>query len=247
MMECKKSYRFAAWLLTVLLIGIFAAPASGLSLSLEAIIKGVEKRYSALGFSARFYQTSVLKALDITESASGMLVVRKPGMMRWEYEDPDRQLVITDGTSLWIYRPDDNQVMTGRAPSFFGDGKGAGFLSDIERVRRNFTITLDGLTENSQYRLKLLPKKKTFDIATIYLTVSPETFDVVEVVTLNDYEDETRIRLSDIQHREELEEALFHFKIPKDADIVKMDESNISILKAEKSEDGRISSQISNQ
>ena len=69
-----------------------------------------------------------------------------------------------------------------------------------------------------------MPKKKTFNIATIYLTVSPKTFDVVEVVTYNEYEDETRIRLSDIQHREELEEALFHFTVPKDADIVKIDE-----------------------
>jgi len=224
MMERKKTYRLAAWFLTVFLIGIFATASSGLSLSLEAIINGVEKRYSALGFSARFYQTSTLKAMKITESASGMLVVKKPGMMRWEYEDPERQLVVTDGTNLWIYRPEDNQVMIGKAPSFFGDGKGAGFLSDMERVRQNFAISLDGLTENSQYRLKLLPKKKTFNIATIYLTVSPKTFDVVEVATYNEYEDETRIRLSDIQHREELEEALFHFKVPKDADIVKMDE-----------------------
>jgi outer membrane lipoprotein carrier protein len=224
MIERKKTDCPVAWFLTVLFIGIFATASSGFSLSLEEIIKGVETRYSGLGFSARFYQTSTLKAMEITESASGMLIVRKPGMMRWEYEDPDRQLVVTDGTKLWIYRPDDNQVMIGKAPSFFGDGKGAGFLSDIERVRQNFTISLDGLTENSQYRLKLLPQKKTFDIATIYLVVAPNTFDVVEIVTLNDYEDETRIRFSDIQHRAELETALFNFKIPKDADILKMDE-----------------------
>jgi outer membrane lipoprotein carrier protein len=145
-------------------------------------------------------------------------------MMRWEYEKPERQLVVTDGTSLWVYRPDDNQVMVGKAPSFFGDGKGAGFLSDIERVRENFTITLEGMTQKSEYRLKLLPKKKTFDIAVIYLAVSSDTFDVVEVVTYNEYEDETRIRLSDIQHRKDLEDDLFRFKIPEGADIVKMDE-----------------------
>ena len=35
-------------------------------LSLEEILKRLESRYSAPGFSARFFQTSTLKAMDIT-------------------------------------------------------------------------------------------------------------------------------------------------------------------------------------
>lgn len=224
MLKWKRFNRLTVLCSAALLIGIMGSPSHALSLTLEEIIKGVEKRYSASGFLARFFQASTLKAMEITENAAGMLMAKKPGMMRWEYEDPERQLVITDGKSLWVYRPDDNQVMVGKAPTFFGDGKGAGFLSDIERVRENFTITLEGMTQKSQYRLKLLPKKKTFDIATIYLSVSPDTFDVVEIATYNEYEDETRILLNDIQHREDLDDALFRFKIPEGADIVKMDE-----------------------
>jgi len=26
-------------------------------------------------------------------------------MMRWEYEKPERQVIITDGKKLWIFRP----------------------------------------------------------------------------------------------------------------------------------------------
>jgi hypothetical protein len=44
------------------------------------------------------------------------------------------------------------------------------------------------------------------------------------VVTYNEYQDETRILLNDIQHREDLETALFQFKIPEGADIVNMGE-----------------------
>jgi outer membrane lipoprotein carrier protein len=162
--------------------------------------------------------------MQITDNASGILMAKRPDMMRWEYDTPERQLVVTDGVRLWVYHPDDNQVMVGKAPSFFGDGKGAGFLSNIDRVRENFSITLEGMDQNSRYRLKLLPEQKTFDIAVIYLAVSPDTFDVVEVVTRNEYEDETRILLSDIQHRKDLEDSLFRFKIPEGADVVKLDE-----------------------
>jgi outer membrane lipoprotein carrier protein len=152
------------WLAVVFLVGLIGYQTTGYSQTLEGIIKGIETRYSASGFSTRFFQTSTLKAMEITENASGIMMVKRPGMMRWEYDEPERQLVVTDGNKLWVYRPDDNQVMVGEAPVFFGDGKGAGFLSDIERVRDNFVITLDGMTKNSHYRLKLVPKKKTFEI-----------------------------------------------------------------------------------
>ena len=192
--------------------------------ALEYIIKRVEKRYAVSGFTARFIQTSTLKAMQITETAHGRLSAKRPGMMRWDYEKPDRQLVITDGKKLWIYRPDDSQVMVGKAPSFFGEGKGAGFLSDIRDVRKNFEIAFDGMSKDSNYVLKLVPKKKTYDISRIYLLISPDTFDVVQVVTYNSYEDETRIELINYEYKENLADSLFKFEIPEGVDIVRMDE-----------------------
>jgi outer membrane lipoprotein carrier protein len=77
-------------------------------LALDEILNRVENRYAVAGFSARFEQVSTIPAMDITETASGRIFVKRPGMMRWEYEKPDLQTVITDGKTLWIYRPEDN-------------------------------------------------------------------------------------------------------------------------------------------
>ncbi|MCK4467734.1 MAG: outer membrane lipoprotein carrier protein LolA, partial [Desulfobacterales bacterium] len=87
-----------------------------LNLSLDEIMDRIENRYAAKGFSANFSQESTIKAMDITDTASGNLFVMAPGMMRWEYEKPDQQLIITDGKRLWVYRQDDNQVMVGTSP-----------------------------------------------------------------------------------------------------------------------------------
>jgi outer membrane lipoprotein carrier protein len=105
-------------------------------LTLEQILDRVEKRYTDKSFKAEFAQESTLKAMDITDFASGKIFVRYPGMMRWEYEKPEKQIIVTDGHKLWIYRPADNQVTTGSAPAFFGDGTGASCLSDIKLIRR---------------------------------------------------------------------------------------------------------------
>lgn len=193
------------------------------SFSLDEILKRLEIRYSAPGFSARFFQTSTLKAMDITETASGTMLVKRPGMMRWVYEKPDKQVIVTDGKQLWIHRPADNQVTVGSAPSFFGDGKGASFLSNIQSVRKTFNVTLEKMNASQEYVLKLVPMDKSYDLSSVLLVVSNDTFNIVEVVTYNSYEDETRIELNNIQIEQNIDDAQFKFAIPQGAEVVKMD------------------------
>ena len=193
-------------------------------LSLDDIIKKVESRYAVSGFSAFFFQASTIKAMEITDSASGKAFFKRPDKMRWEYETPDRQTIITNGHTLWIYRPEDNQVMVGKAPSFFEDGKGFSFLSDMESVKKKFNILLEDKDEDDTHVLKLLPKEKTFDVSVIYLFVSTKTFEVVKIVTYNSYEDETRIEFKDIVFKQKLDESLFNFNIPQGIEVLHLDE-----------------------
>jgi outer membrane lipoprotein carrier protein len=162
--------------------------------------------------------------MEITDTASGKAFFKRPGRMRWEYEMPDPQIIISDSKTLWIYRPDDNQVMIGSSPSFFGDGKGASFLSDMKLIRKKFSITLEKKADYGYHVLKLLPKEKTFDVSAIYLSVSAMTFDVFRIVTHNSYGDETRIALSNIQFKLNLDDSMFSFQIPKGVEVLQLDE-----------------------
>jgi outer membrane lipoprotein carrier protein len=114
--------------------------------------------------------------------------------------------------------------MVGNAPSYFGEGKGANFLSDIKRIRRNFNITLEKSNRNDYYLLKLLPGKKSFDLSVIYLSISKKTFDVVQIVTLNAYEDENKIKLSNFQFKENLSDLMFSFKPPENTEILNLED-----------------------
>jgi outer membrane lipoprotein carrier protein len=194
------------------------------SLSLDKIITHVEKHYSVSGFLAQFSQTSIIKAMDIADTASGTAIFKRPGKMRWEYETPERQMIITDGTTLWVFRPDDNQVMIGMAPSFFKGGKGFSFLSDMKEIRQKFNINLENEAPKGFYILQLFPREKTYDVVKIRLTISKATFDVVEIVTYNAYGDETRFDFSNIQFKQKIDDSLFHFNIPKGVEVLHLDE-----------------------
>jgi outer membrane lipoprotein carrier protein len=165
--------------------------------------------------------------MDITDMANGRVYIKYPGMMRWEYEKPEQQIIITDADKLWIYRPADNQVMTGKAPTFFRNGKGASFLSDISVIRQKFDISLEkGPPEQRDlfHHLKLIPLEKTLDISEIRLLVSRQTFNVLQVITLNFYGDETRIDLLNFVFGGNLDDSLFSFKIPQGVDVLQLNE-----------------------
>jgi outer membrane lipoprotein carrier protein len=214
-------------LLTVVALAALTLPAALSAESmppLDTILKELEKRYTASQFSADFLQQSTIKSMEITDFASGRLYVRYPGMMRWEYEKPEPQVIITDGQKLWIFRPLDNQVMIGNAPVFFRDGKGASFLSDIRLVRQKFTITLHSPQGEYLYELRMVPREKTLNISQIRLYVVPHTFTISRIVTQDDYGDDTRIDIVNTQFNVELDPALFKFDIPKGADVQKLDE-----------------------
>lgn len=225
--------RFMTW--GCLLAGLLVAPimiqetraAGPADDAVGKLLDGIEQRYSGSGVTARFFQISTIKAMDVTDTADGKVFIKRPGRMKWEYEKPERQVILTDGNTLWIYRPADNQVMTGKAPTYFGEGKGVGFLSDIHLIREKFEVTPlpapDGADPGLTW-LKLIPKEPKPDLAEVRLGVSTETKAIARVATYNAYGDETRIELHNQAFDQNIDESVFRFEIPPGADIVKMEE-----------------------
>ena len=220
----------AIWFVSVLMLyggiyGVYADTSSpDKEPTLSQIVDRVERRYEVPGFSASFFQLATIKAMDISDEATGRIFVKRPGKMRWEYEKPEKQIIITNGRKLWVYRPEDNQVMVGKSPTFFGDGKGAGFLADIKILRRKFEISLLNKKHERYHILKLTPLEPVANVATLHLYISRTTFDIKRVVTFNAYDDETRIDLLNSQFSIIPEDALFDFSIPPGVDVLSLDE-----------------------
>lgn len=213
------------WALLLLLgTGILQAhAAAAVPRNVDTILAHIEKHYAQKSFSAHFFQRSVLKAMDITDTAAGIIRVKYPGKMRWDYDQPERQTLITDGQRLWIYRPEENQVMTGKAPEIIGNGKGASFLSDLSILRQKFRISL-AVPADAQFATLLLhPKNKTPGLKSATLKIDRNLWNIVAITTVNTYGDITKIVFRDIRFVPPLDDALFAFTIPPGADVVQMD------------------------
>lgn len=222
MTPLKQTCILAALLLTLFMASL--CPAGSLSAqenSKEALLSAIETKYAGKGFSADFAQTARLAALDMTEKATGKAWFSHPGRMKWQYLTPDRHEIITNGIQLWIFRPDENQVMTGSAAAFFKPGTGGDFLSDISRIRENFTVTV--VRQESDFsELALTPRKETPDLARALITVAMPSHEIQMVVTENAYGDTTRFVFTNIRFNTP-DPVLFNFSIPDGTSVIEME------------------------
>jgi outer membrane lipoprotein carrier protein len=217
--------RFIAMVLFMLVMvgGWTGAPVgSAAESTIDTIIAGVESRYNVAGFTADFEQESILTAMGVTDTASGRLLVRQPGKMRWEYLVPDPQTIITDGKELWVYRPEENQVLVGKAPALFGEGRGAGFLSNIKMVRQSFQLTLEPNEDTAHHHLRLVPHQPSPDLVAVDLIIDVKTYQLLRITTFNVYGDETRIELKNVNFSDPPPDALFHFDLPEGVELLQM-------------------------
>jgi outer membrane lipoprotein carrier protein len=107
----------AVWLVAGPAVAAEKAP------GLEQLLDGIEQRYAGTGFTADFFQESMLKAMQITDTAEGRLIVSAPTRCAGIQHAGRSRSSSPTAESMWIYRPADQQVMVGKAPEFFGRAK----------------------------------------------------------------------------------------------------------------------------
>ena len=93
--------------LALLVVSAFAADAP-----LTTVLKDVEYRYNHAKTLQVLFTEQYTPKGEIQRTESGVLMLRKPGRMRWEYMQPEGvkgKLVVSDGSFLYIYTPADNR------------------------------------------------------------------------------------------------------------------------------------------
>ena len=86
--------------------------------SAAELAAALQRKYGTVrDFSADFVQTYRGGVLNRQMKDSGRVMVRKPGMMRWEYKAPEEKLFVSDGSRVYWYIPQDKQVQIGDVPT----------------------------------------------------------------------------------------------------------------------------------
>ena len=94
--------RFARLLLPLLLSSCLYAQDN-------TIVRKVDDHYNHLAsLRARYSEHYAGMGMDRTET--GTLTLKKPGRMRWTYDQPTGKVFVLDGKFAWFYTPGDSQA-----------------------------------------------------------------------------------------------------------------------------------------
>jgi outer membrane lipoprotein carrier protein len=127
---------------------------------------------------AEFTQVANNKSLGQDIKAGGTVHLKKGGKMRWDYKSPAPQQIVSDGTSLWVYTPELNQVNKGSAPKALA-GPAGSFLAGLGRVREEFTALLNPAQKvDSAGRYVLDPSSAHATHTRLVLSIDPKDYIV---------------------------------------------------------------------
>lgn len=200
---------FAIACALVALSGPASANASGLA-QLKSFVDGAKTGRTM------FRQSVLAKGRDQAQVSSGTFTFARPGRFRWAYEKPYEQLIVGDGTKLWIYDHDLNQVTTHKQDVSLGASPAA-LLSGDNSLERNFEVVDAGSSEGLEF-VDARPRASESGVERVRIGFRDNLPRMMELRDM--FGNITTLTFESFERNVKLDPAQFVFVPPKGADVV---------------------------
>ncbi|NJD90982.1 MAG: outer membrane lipoprotein carrier protein LolA [Geobacter sp.] len=205
---------------------------------------------------ADFFQRSTLAEKKKEYRAEGEMFLQaassvEPLKFRFDYFRPTRQEVVCDGKTLWVYLPENRQVIQSDVAEFFdpirnSGSRGINFLQGLGRISKDFAILFNNPMNDTygNYILELTPLRSSATIRKLYITVSRESlldakgtrpqtnmpqarppeshlFAILSTTVVDHDGNSTTMEFSNIRINGMMSDMLFNFMPPADAQVVR--------------------------
>jgi outer membrane lipoprotein carrier protein len=203
--------------LTGTLLGALGLAAPPVLSPAEALARRIEARHRGVrDLTARFVQTYRSGALGREVVEKGVLSLKPPSRMRWEYRDPEKKTFVSDGKTSYFYVPADRQVI--RREQSDARDLPAMLLSGHADIVATFDVALETGPAGLQ-RLRLTPRKAEPEIEHLYVDVDPA--DRIRAILVVDAQgNRSQFAFDDIRENVGLEDRLFRFEVPRGVEVI---------------------------
>ncbi len=176
---------------------VFALQIPQYNVSLSDVINAVEKPFKPdrsgltelTSVRADFFQRSTIAEKKKEFRADGQMYLKpasgtEPLKFRFEYFRPTRQEVICDGKTLWVYLPENREVILSDVAEFFNPvthdisrSRAVNFLQGLGRISRDFSIIFNSRMSDpaGNFILELTPLRSSATIEKLFITVNKES------------------------------------------------------------------------
>lgn len=203
------------------LLSMAGTPAFAQS-NVHVIADKVDQRYNAMHtLQGEFVETYTGAGMSRTES--GTLLLKKPGQMRWDYDQPHPKLFVTDGHTAWFYVPGERQARRTsikqlddlRSPLRYLLGK-----TKLEKELDGLSLAPDEKPVNAgDVVLRGIPKGMRDRVEQTLLEIAPDGLIVrISVEELDG--SQTEFRFHQQKENVQIPDQQFHFVPPDGVEVV---------------------------
>jgi outer membrane lipoprotein carrier protein len=166
--------------------------------------------------SGRFEQQVMDRAGKVVERGSGTFTFARPGKFRWVYDKPHPQTLVADGTKLYIYDPELQQVTVKRMDQAISSTPAA-LLAGREDITSLFSLR-DGGTSNGLEWVEATPKTPDTGFDRVRLGLKDRQLAAMEL--FDQLGGHSSLRFVELKSNAPVPPDTFKFTPPKGADVI---------------------------
>lgn len=155
----------------------------------------------------------------VTQSARGTMQVARPQLFRWEVRQPFEQLIIADGTQVWVHDPDLMQAVVRPFDRQLADTPALLFGGDARRIGERFVVTIIPEETDRSIRFELKPRADNALFESLRVTFIDNRLR--EMSLLDGLGQRTRIQFGNVSLNAAIPESRFRFEPPPGTDVIR--------------------------
>jgi outer membrane lipoprotein carrier protein len=173
--------------------------------------------------SLQVHFTETYNGAGIQRRESGTLKLKKPGKMRWDYQEPQKKLFVSDGKTAWFYVPGEQQARRAavkklddlRSPLQYLLGK-----TKLEKEFESLSLAPDAKpVQAGDAVLRGVPKSMADRVSQVLLEITPD--NLIRRITIEELDgSSTTFDFSDEKINVPLADAQFKFNPPPGVETV---------------------------
>lgn len=205
----------------MILAAAFASAVLAASGPLQAATDATDELVALLSemrsYRADFVQVNLDARGTRMQESVGQIAVRRPGLFYWHIDPPLEQLVVSDGSKLWLYDPDLEQVTVQAVTGKLVDTPALLLSGEVEAVRETYRVKqLPGAGGDSYF--ELLPRNPDSLFESLKLTFNAGR--LVQMHINDALGQRSSLVFSAIHTNTDIEDALFRFTPPEGVDVI---------------------------
>jgi len=195
-------------------------PAYSDTVKLADIVSGIQKKYESVKeIEAACNEETFNRTVDKKFKFKGKLYIKKPDKLRMEIDEPEKQLIVTNGSVIWIYIPENNQAVKEKI-----DGKNKSklaitILAGMAKLDKEFKISKDGENDKS-FLVGLVPKDPSSMIKKMELEIEKNNYNIKKVIVEDSFGNWTSYELVNAKINKGIPDSRFNFKVPEGVEVV---------------------------